>query len=132
MSRAEVDSAATQKGVTLTEASNSRPEQVELITHYTTLGFQFVTRLIFNHQQALTEVVLVQTNWNQCEPLAEIVKSAYGVPYDVYPGYGLRTWSWRDEKEKNNVMFRLVGVPSSNRWCDINYSALNDPHKLGL
>jgi hypothetical protein len=133
MTRAQIEKAALARGISLTEASNSHPEQVELNTPYSTLGLQFLARLIFYQRGTLMQVVLQQRDGTQCPALAETMKSSYGVPYDMHDGAGLHTWSWRDERRGNDVMFRLVG-PSDypQRWCDIQYSRLADAHKLGL
>lgn len=132
MTRAQVEKAASAHSVVLSEAKNSRPDQVELNTPYATLGLQFLARLIFNEYGTLIEVVLVQNDVAQCPVLENLVKSSYGVPYDSYAGMGTDTWSWRDEKSKNDVMFRLIGMPGSRRWCDIQYSKLASAHDLGL
>jgi hypothetical protein len=128
----QVKKVAAAKGLALTVAPNSHPDRIELNTPYEAVSLKFRARLIFNQNASLTEVVLEEFNGSQCHLLEDFVKSSYGAPYDTGMD-GQKSWAWRDDKDKDDVMLRLVGPDGEPpRWCDLQYSSLADHHQLGL
>ena len=131
-SRATLEAAAKINHVTLTEAPNSHPSQVELNAPYATLNMEFTARFIFNQNDQLFEVVLMQIDYQQCLPLSLFLKASYGAPYDSHDDMVESDWSWRDPVRGNNVQFLMINAKSANNWCDIQYSRLSDAKNLGL
>jgi len=87
---------------------------------YTGLGFEFVSLFMFDWQtSALIGVKLNLNLATQCKSMLGALIGTYGNPLET-TGVPVRTFTWRDYKNKNVVKARLI----EPTYCQIIYSPI--------